>query len=60
MAETNVFQIIRLKPCKDMDTKIDKDLRTSNCCLKYLIRVRNPKLVQIIPKAISQTKAISL
>lgn len=58
--ETIVFQMIRLKACKDIDTNIDNDWRTEKLDLKNLIKVRKPKLMQIIQKAISQTKAILL
>ena len=52
--------MIRLKACKDIDTNIDNDWRTEKLDLKNLIKVSKPKLMQIIQKAISQTKAILL
>lgn len=57
---TSVNQIIRLKACKDMDTKIDSDFKTSNCVRRYLIKVRNPKLIHTRQNETIQTMAILL
>ena len=53
---TNVFQIMRLKSCKEIEIKMDRLLRAGNVLRRKRISTNAPKLMLIIRKVISHTK----
>jgi hypothetical protein len=59
-AEIKVFHMIRLKAWREIENKIDINYRFSKLRRKNLIKLRKPKLIQTITKAISHTDAILL